>query len=224
MADTVLIVEDDVRIAKWICLYFQKAGFTTVSESNGEDGLATAVSIQPELIILDLMRPGLDGLSFCKQLRKKNATPVIMLTARDSHEDKVTGLNLGADDYVTKPFDPDELVARARAVLRRVTASVQEEIKCAPFVLNLAEETATQSGVPLKIGHAQFKLLEVFVKNPNKVFTREQLIQFAFNKEFDGFDRAIDNHISRLRKLVSSPEYQPIKTVYGAGYRFESSR
>lgn len=223
MTRTVLIVEDDARIAQWVKVYFEKAGFSAQIESDGRKGLSTAKSFPPDLIILDLMLPNLDGMAFCQQFREHHDTPIIMLTARDGNQEKISGLNLGADDYVTKPFDPDELIARANALLRRSQHQVQKILSCPPFTLNLAEQTASLNDEAIELGHAQFKLLEVFARHPNQVLSRDQLIQLAFGKEYDGFDRAIDNHISRLRKAVNIKGNKPIQTVYGAGYKLVSN-
>jgi len=224
MTETILIVEDDLHIASWISKYLENSGFKPLQSHDGQDGLSAVSKYQPDLIILDLMLPKLDGFEFCRELRKYSATPIIMLTARDSNLDKIRGLNMGADDYVTKPFDVDELLARVRALLRRSKQRVEQWLHCPPFSINPSEERVLIDGEEIELVHTQFKLSETFVRNPNKVLSRENLIEMSFGREFDGYDRSIDNHISRLRKIVNINGEQPIKTVYGAGYRFVGTK
>ncbi|MDE2860946.1 MAG: response regulator transcription factor [Chloroflexota bacterium] len=220
MSGTVLIIEDDTRIANWVKVYFERAGFSADVTHDGESGLALARELAPDLIILDLMLPRLDGVELCRILRRESDVPIIMLTAREAPAERVMGLDSGADDYVVKPFDPEELIARAEAVLRRVKGKVQQVLTHGSIMLNETTGIVTVDGEPVALSRAQTALLSTFMRHPNQVLTRDQLISLTFNDNFDGFDRAIDNHVARLRKLISTDGNRPIQTVYGAGYRF----
>ncbi len=223
MSGTVLIIEDDTRIANWVKVYFERAGFSAEVAHDGESGLALARNLAPDLIILDLMLPRLDGVELCRILRRESDVPIIMLTAREAHAERVIGLDSGADDYVVKPFDPEELIARAQAVLRRVKDKVQQVLTQGGITLNETTRSVTVDGEPVDLSQAQIALLSTFMRHPNQALTREQLISLTFNDEFDEFDefdRAIDSQVARLRRQISRDGSQPIQTVYGAGYRF----
>lgn len=220
MSELILIIEDEVRIANWLKVFFEDEGFTAEVIHDGEAGLHLARTLMPNLIVLDLMLPNLDGMEVCRILRSESAVPIIMLTAREAHSDRIRGLESGADDYVVKPFDPEEVVARAKAVLRRVTDQVQRVLKQGPLVVDETIHHVTLNGNPVKLSNAQFALLAVFMRHPNQLLTRDQLITLAFDSDFEGFDRSVDNHVLRLRKQISLGEYRPIETVYGAGYKF----
>ena len=220
MSGTVLIIEDDRRIASWVKIYFERAGFTAEVADDGESGLCLARNLTPDLVILDLTLPRLDGLELCRTLRRESDVPVIMLTAREAHADRITGLDSGADDYIVKPFDPEEVIARAEAVLRRVRGRVQQVLTRDNISLNEATRIVTVNEEPVFLTQAQIALLSTFMRHPNLVLTRDQLISLSFYQEFRGFDRAIDSQIARLRKQISRDGKQPIQTVYGVGYRF----
>ena len=220
MSGTVLIVEDDTRISNWVKVYFERAGFTTEVAYDGESGLALARNLAPDLIILDLMLPRLDGVELCRILRRESDVPIIMLTAREAPAERIIGLESGADDYVVKPFDPDEVIARAHALLRRVKDRVQQVLAHGNITLNETTGVVTVGEESVTLSQAQIALLSTFMRHPNQVLTRDQLISLAFNDEFDGFDRAIDNQVARLRRQLNRNGSQPIQTVYGAGYRF----
>ena len=220
MSQTVLIIEDDRRIASWIKVYFERAGFIAEIAYDGQSGLTDARRLAPDLIILDLMLPRLSGIEVCNILRDESDVPIIMLTAKETHSDRIKGLDSGADDYIVKPFNPDEVVARAKAVLRRVHSEVQQGLNCGNISLNATTQSVTINERPVSLSQTQFALLAAFMRHPNQVLTRDQLITLALDDEFDGFDRAIDNHILRLRKQLANEGHQPIQTVYGAGYRF----
>ena len=220
MSGTILIVEDDTRIANWVKVYFERAGYSAEVTHDGQSGLVLARSLAPDLIILDLNLPRLDGVELCKILRRESDVPIIMLTAREAHAERIIGLDSGADDYIVKPFDPGEVIARAGAVLRRVKDRVQQVLTCGDVTLNETTRSVTVNGEPVALSQAQIALLSTFMRHPNQVLTRDQLISLAFNDEFDGFDRAIDSQIARLRRQISRDGRQPIQTVYGAGYRF----
>ena len=220
MRGTVLIVEDDTRIANWVKVYFERAGFSAEVTHDGESGLELARSLLPDLIILDLMLPRLDGVELCRILRRESDVPLIMLTAREAQDDRIIGLESGADDYIVKPFAPEEVIARADAVLRRVKGRVQQILTHNNITLNETTRSVTMDGEPVPLSQAQIDLLSAFMRHPNQVLTRDQLIELAFDNDFEGFDRAIDNQIARLRKQISRGRNRPIETVYGAGYRF----
>jgi DNA-binding response OmpR family regulator len=216
---TILIIEDERRIADWIRIYLERAGFTAVNAYDGKDGLGLARSLNPDLIILDLMLPGLNGMDLCRIFRQESDVPIIMLTSKGRKEDRINGLDEGADDYITKPFDADELVGRVKAVLRRYRGHVQKTLSCGILYLNESTQEVSLDGQAIKLSRAQFDILSVFMRNPNIVLTRNQLIEQAFNNNFEAFDRAIDTHIRRLRKLIHKNEFKPIQTIYGSGYK-----
>ena len=220
MSDTVLIVEDDTRIANWVRVYFERAGFSAEVAHNGEAGLALARELAPDLIILDLMLPRLDGVELCKILRRESDVAIIMLTAREAPAERIMGLDIGADDYIVKPFDPDEVIARATAVLRRVKDKVQQVLTRGNIMLNETTSVVTVNEEPVTLSQAQIALLSTFMRHPNQVLSRDRLIALAFNDEFEGFDRAIDSQVARLRRQINQDGNTPIQTVYGAGYRF----
>ena len=220
MSGTVLIIEDDTRIANWVKVYFERAGFFAEVAHDGESGLNLARDLIPDLIILDLMLPRLDGVELCRILRRESDVPIIMLTAREAPAERVIGLDSGADDYVIKPFDPDEVIARAHALLRRVKDRVQQVLTRGHITLNETTGMVTVDEEPVTLSQAQIALLSTFMRHPNQLLTRDQLISLAFNDDFDGFDRAIDNQVARLRKQINRNGRQPIQTVYGGGYRF----
>ena len=220
MSGTVLIVEDDTRIANWVKVYFERAGFFAEVAHDGQTGLEMARDLAPQLVVLDLMLPRLDGVELCRILRRESDVPIIMLTARETPAERISGLDSGADDYIVKPFDPEEVIARAEAVLRRVKGKVQQVLTHGNITLNETTQRVTVSEEPVTLSKAQIALLSAFMRHPNQVLTREQLITLAFDDEFDGFDRAIDNQVARLRRQISRGGGQPIQTVYGAGYRF----
>jgi two-component system, OmpR family, alkaline phosphatase synthesis response regulator PhoP len=222
----VLIVDDDVKIVELVKLYLVRDGYHVITAYNGTDALKLARESHPDLLVLDIMLPGINGLEICRILRSESPVPIILLTARTTEQDRIIGLDLGADDYVTKPFSPRELAARVRAVFRRTTDESQnlgpEELKFNNLIVNFLRHEAYIDEKPLKLTPVEFKLLGVFVRDPNRVFSRTQLVEKVLGFDFDGFDRTIDVHILNLRrKLEPSPE-QPkyIKTVYGSGYKF----
>ena len=220
MSGTVLIVEDDTRIANWVKVYFERAGYYAEVAHDGEKGLALARDLAPDLVVLDLMLPRLDGVELCRILRRESDVPIIMLTAREATAERIMGLDSGADDYIVKPFDPDEVIARAAAVLRRVKDRVQQVLTRGNITLNETTGVVTVDEEPVTLSQAQIALLSTFMRHPNQVLTRDQLISLTFNDDFDGFDRAIDSQIARLRRQITRNGRQPIQTVYGAGYRF----
>ena len=220
MSGHVLIIEDDVRIADWVRIYFERAGYTAEVAHDGQTGLNLARRLAPDLIILDLTLPRLDGVELCRILRRESDVPIIMLTAREAPAQRIIGLDSGADDYIVKPFDPTEVIARAEAVLRRVRGKVQQLLTSGAICLNETTGTVTVNDERVDLSQAQIALLATFMRHPNQVLTRDQLISLTFRHGFEGFDRAIDSQVARLRKRISHEGNQPIETVYGAGYRF----
>ncbi len=220
MSGTVLIIEDDTRIANWVKIYFERAGYSAEVAHDGVTGLDQARFLRPDLVILDLMLPRLDGVELCRILRRESDVPIIMLTAREAQAEKILGLDSGADDYIVKPFDPGEVIARAEAVLRRVKGRVQQVVTLGNITLNETTRSVTVGEEPVTLSQAQIALLETFMRHPNQVLTRDQLISLTFDRGFQGFDRAIDSQVARLRKQIDRGGGQPIQTVYGAGYKF----
>jgi len=218
----VLVVDDDVKTVELVKLYLDRDGYRVLTAYDGTAALRLAREGHPDLIGLDLMLPGIDGLEICRILRNESDVPIIMLTAMTTDQDKLTGLGLGADDYVTKPFSPRELAARVRAVLRRLPGERgPNEIKHGELAVNFLKREAYLVGIPLNLTQIEFKLLGVLVKEPGRVFSRAQLIENAFGYDFEGFDRTIDVHILNLRRKLEPDPSHPayIKTVYGAGYK-----
>ncbi|MEE8413084.1 MAG: response regulator transcription factor [Dehalococcoidales bacterium] len=218
----VLVVDDDVKTVELVKLYLNRDGYRVITANDGLEALRLAREIRPDLVVLDLMLPGMDGLTICRTLRNESDVPIIMLTARATDQDKLTGLGMGADDYVTKPFSPRELAARVRTVLRRLPGERGPiEIELGELRVNFQRHEASIGNRQLNLTPAEFKLLGVMVKEPGRVFTREQLIEQAIGYDFEGFDRTIDVHILNLRrKLGASPGHSGyIKTVYGVGYK-----
>jgi len=218
----VLVVDDDVKTVELVKLYLNRDGYRVLTAYDGVEALRLAREGRPDLIVLDLMLPGVDGLEVCHILREESDVPIIMLTARTTDEDKLAGLELGADDYVTKPFSPRELAARVRAVLRRLPGERGPvEIQHGELTVDFVKYEAFLAGRPLNLTPTEFKLLGVLVKEPGKVFNRAQLIEKVLGHDFEGFDRTIDVHILNLRRKLEPDPYHPryLKTVYGAGYK-----
>lgn len=225
----ILIVDDDENIAELISLYLTKECFDTKMVYNGEDALAAFDTYHPNLVLLDLMLPGIDGYQVCREIRAKSATPVIMLSAKGEVFDKVLGLELGADDYIMKPFDSKEMVARIRAVLRRYQAVKQEapvadNIKCVTYEgleINLTNYSVTCDGQSVDMPPKELELLYFLASSPNQVFTREQLLDQIWGYEYIGDTRTVDVHIKRLREKIKDHPTWSLSTVWGIGYKFE---
>ena len=223
----VLVVDDDVKTVELVKLYLNRDGYRVFTAYDGVEALRLARESHPDLIVLDLMLPGIDGLQICRTLRSESDVPIIMLTAKTTDQDKLTGLDLGADDYVTKPFSPKELAARVRAVLRRLPGERgPEQIKHGALTVDFLKHEASLAGRPLNLTTVEFKLLGILVKEPGRVFSRAKLIEKALGYDFEGFDRTIDVHILNLRqKLEPDPKHpEYIKTVYGAGYKIAEAK
>ena len=221
----ILVVDDDPNVVELVRLYLERDGYEVLTANDGATGLEMAIEEQPSLIVLDLMLPRMDGMEVCRALREESSVPVIMLTAMVEEDDRLAGLDLGADDYVTKPFSPRELAARVRAVLRR-TARDQDDagpvnLESGPFVVDLRQRTVNVDGTPVTLTPTEFRLLALLVREPGRTFTREQIIDRVFGYDFDGFDRTVDAHMSSLRRKVDTVPgtAKRIQTVYGSGYR-----
>ncbi len=223
MAHKILVVDDDPNTAHLVKLYLERDGHTVFVASDGAEAIDMAREKRPDLIVLDLMLPRVDGLEVCRTLRQESEVAIIMLTARTTDGDKMGGLDVGADDYVTKPFSPGELSARVRAVLRRLPGERgPAELRRGDVVLDFLRKEAFLAGRPLGLTRAEFKLLSVLAMQPGRVFDREQLIDKALGHNFEGYERTIDAHVRNLRRKLepdpSHPRY--VKTMYGAGYSF----
>jgi len=222
----VLVVDDDVKTVELVKLYLNRDGYRVLTAYDGVEALRLARESHPDLIVLDLMLPRIDGLEVCRSLRAESDVPIIMLTARTTDEDKLAGLDLGADDYVTKPFSPRELAARVRAVLRRLPEEASQrgpdEIKHSELTVNFRQREAFLGSKPLNLTPIEFKILGVIIREPGRVFSRAQLIEKTLGYDFEGFDRTIDVHILNLRRKLEPDPHHPqyVKTVYGAGYKF----
>lgn len=219
----ILVVDDDTKTVELVKLYLNRDGYKVLTAYDGIEALRLAREGHPDLIVLDLMLPGIDGLEICRTLRNESDVPIIMLTARTTDQDKLTGLELGADDYMTKPFSPRELAARVRTVLRRLPGERgPAQVTQGELVVDFHKHEATLASRPLNLTSVEFRLLGVLVKEPGRVFSRAQLIDQALGPDFEGFDRTIDVHILNLRRKLEPDPGHPryIKTVYGVGYKF----
>ncbi len=222
----VLVVDDEKKITDLLKAYLEKDGYEVLVANDGSQSLDLAKTQNPDLVILDLNLPGMDGLDVCKTLRGWSKVPVIMLTARDEETDKIIGLELGADDYVTKPFSPREIVARVKAVLRRLEDGKQpdDQISVGDLVLDMAQHEAMYQGKQLQLTPREFNLIAVLARNPGRVYTRLQLLEQAFNEYYEGYERTVDAHIKNIRQKLSkiAPDISnPLVTVHGVGYKFE---
>lgn len=224
MNELILVVEDEPKISKLAQDYLERGGFQVVLAADGVTALATARHKRPNLVILDLNLPGMDGLDVCRALRRESDVPVIMLTARVDETDRLIGLELGADDYITKPFSPRELVARVRAVLRRVRGGVQpaEVIRVGDLEIDVNGHRISRAGQEVHLTRTEFTLLAVLAQNAGQTFSREQLLDRLHGVVYDGFDRSIDSHIKNLRRKLEPDPLDPIYivTIYGVGYKF----
>ncbi len=220
---TILVVDDEPRIVQLARDYLEHAGFAVASAADGPTALDVARSRHPDLVVLDLALPGMDGLDVARALRERSAVPIVMLTARDDEVDRILGLELGADDYVTKPFSPRELVARVRAVLRRTERSGQpsDVIRAGDLALDVPRMRVTVGDRPVDLTPTEFELLATLARQPGRVFTRSQLLDALHGVAFESYERAIDTHVKNLRRKVEPDPRQPryVQTVYGVGYR-----
>ena len=230
MGNKVLIIDDDEKLCKLLKEYLEDNGFKVLTLADGSDIKKTLQKELPKMVILDIMLPGKDGLEVLKEIRMDHTIPVIMLTAKGDHTDRIVGLELGADDYLPKPFNPRELLARMKAVLRRAVPEDRDKVrkkedtllKVGGVTLNKAKQTVLIKNKELELSSTEYKILEVLMRHPNVVFSRDQLMNLARGRDFMAFDRSIDVHISKLRAKLEPDPRSPmrIKTVWGAGYMF----
>jgi two-component system alkaline phosphatase synthesis response regulator PhoP len=226
-AGTILVVDDEPGIVTIVRDYLDRAGFRVLTAGDGETALRLARTERPSLVLLDLMLPGLDGLDVTRALRQDpstNGLPLIMLTARVDETDRVAGLELGADDYITKPFSPREVVARVRAVLRRAEGppTYNGVLRADDLAIDLQRRTVRRGDTPVELTATEFDLLATLARQPGRPFTRAQLVDLVYGDDFDGYDRTVDAHIKNIRRKIEPDPREPryIQMVYGVGYRF----
>ena len=224
MNELVLVVDDEPKITKLAQDYLERNGFQVLTAADGQEALTFFRHQRPDFVVLDLNLPGLDGLDVARALRKESDVPIIMLTARVEETDRLIGLELGADDYITKPFSPRELVARVRAVLRRVQGGVRQSglIRAGDLEIDLNGYKLTRAGQAIHLTRTEFTLLAALAQNAGQTMTREQLLDHLHGVAYDGFDRSIDSHIKNIRRKIEPDPLNPqyVITVYGVGYQF----
>ncbi len=227
MTGKILVIDDDRKTVELVKLYLESEGFHVFSAFDGQMAIQIARKHTPDLIVLDLMLPKVDGIEVCRSIRAESQVPIIMLTARTTEEDKLQGLNLGADDYIVKPFSPREVLARVKAVLRRAQSyrepdlDKSQRIVFGNLVVDPAKHEATINGNQVLLTPKEFKLLQLFTRHPGRAFSRSELMDEAFGKEYEGLERTIDVHVMNLRRKIEdiSEISVAIKTVYGTGYK-----
>lgn len=228
MAQTILIIEDERRIAAAVSDYLKAEGFAVVTAEDGVSGLERARALRPDLVVLDLMLPLMSGLEVLRELRRESSLPVIVLTARSEETDRVLGLELGADDYLTKPFSLRELTARVRAVLRRAGGQGEPEavISAGGVTLDLERHEASVNGMTIDLTPTEFRLLARLIERPGRVHSRLQLLEAVYGDVYEGYERSIDTHISNLRRKIERAGLTPapIETVFGIGYRYRAEK
>jgi two-component system alkaline phosphatase synthesis response regulator PhoP len=223
---TILVVDDEPKIIQLARDYLEHAGFAVLTARDGKTALAGVRSAKPDLVILDLGLPGMDGLDVTRAVRKDSNVPIVMLTARGEESDKLVGLELGADDYITKPFSPKELVARVRAVLRRAESAREspsaEVIRVRDVALDVPRMRVTVGGRPVDVTPTEFQLLAALARQPGRIFTRAQLLDAVRGVAFESYERAIDAHVKNIRRKIEPDPHEPryVLTVYGVGYKF----
>lgn len=223
MNKTILIIDDDKKLNNLLSDYFSKFGFKVTAVTHPDEGLKILKRELPDIIILDIMLPKMDGFEVCKEIRKEYSVPIIMLTARGEVTDRIVGLELGADDYLPKPFEPRELVARIQSVLRRSSEDLKSGIiKFGRLVVDIEKHSVLLDGENVDLTTMEFEILSLFIRNPGKVFTRDHLMDRIRGIEWEAFDRSIDVLISRLRQKLNDHPKKPsfIKTIWGTGYKF----
>ena len=222
---TVLIVEDELKITRLVRDFLEQAGFAVLEAADGQAALSVARAERPDMIVLDLSLPGMDGLDVTRRLRETSSVPIIMLTARTEESDRIVGLELGADDYVTKPFSPKELVARIRAVLRRADATVgaAEVVRAGPVTIDIPKrQVAVGDHDDVELTATEFDVLLALARHPGRIFTRAQLLDRVHGVSFESYERSIDAHIKNIRRKIEADPRRPelVLTVYGVGYKF----
>ena len=225
MPKKILVVDDEPKIVEICQDYLKSAGYDVVTAATGTEGLSAARLEKPDLVVLDLMLPEMDGLDVCRNLRRESDVPIIMLTARVEETDKLIGLELGADDYITKPFSPRELVARVRVVLRRIQGDpTSDVIRVGSLVLNRARYEITLPDQTISLTPTEFEIMATLMSQPGRIFSRQQLLSAAHGVAFESYERAIDSHIRNLRRKLEASESMggQIVTVHGVGYKIET--
>jgi two-component system alkaline phosphatase synthesis response regulator PhoP len=224
MNETILVVDDEPKIVKQARDYLERSGFRVVTAGDGKTALAQARHERPDLIVLDLNLPEMDGLDVCRALRRESDVPIVMLTARVDEADRLIGLELGADDYITKPFSPRELVARVRAVLRRVQGGVHQPglVRAGDLEIDLQGHRVARDGEAIDLTRSEFNLLALLAQHPGQTFSRAQLLDRLHGVAYDGYDRSVDAHVKNLRRKLEPEPSEPryVLTVYGVGYKF----
>jgi len=218
----ILIIDDEPNIVELVKLYLAREGYQVESASSGAEGLSKAASFKPELIVLDIMLPDMDGLDVCRRIRAEGSTPILMLSARREDVDRIVGLELGADDYLTKPFNPHELTARVKAILRRAKGApspAQQKIEMAKLSIDIARHEVVVAGTPVALRSKEFALLAVFAQNPGIVLSRERLLTQVWGYDFYGETRTVDVHVNHLRDKLAGSGVD-IETLRGTGYKF----
>ncbi len=223
--ESILVVEDEPKISELLKLYLEREGYQVVVTADGGAALESFRRREPQMVILDLNLPVVDGLEVCRRIRRDSSVPILMLTARDEEADKLIGLELGADDYVTKPFSPREVVARVRAVLRRTAQGsqpTQEILRAGDLTLDPGRHLVHRGDESLDLTPTEFRLLEVLMRNPGRVYSRLQLLDQVQGEAFEGYERTIDAHVKNLRQKIEPDPQHPtyLQTVYGVGYKF----
>jgi DNA-binding response OmpR family regulator len=221
-----LVIDDEEKIVEVIKSYMEKEDFTVATAFNGKDALEQYNNFKPDIVILDLMLPDISGEELCRKIRIVGDTPIIMLTAKVEEEYILNGLNMGADDYITKPFSPKQLVARVKAILRRTQNTIEEEralsFNQGDLEINIESHSVKKSGIAVSLTPVEFDILLKLSKHPNKVFTREELISLVLGEDYEGYDRTIDTHVKNLRQKIETNTKDPqyVVTIYGVGYKF----
>lgn len=223
----ILIVDDEIKIVEAVRAYLENSGYNVSTSYDGEEALSKFEKENPDLVVLDLMLPKISGEEVCRKIRKQSRIPIIMLTAKVQEDDKINGFNIGADDYVTKPFSPRELVVRVKTLLRRCSDGISPLFNIMNWnngnlEIDFTNMTTKKNGIKISLTQTEFKILSSLIKYPKKVFTREEIIELALGIDFDGFDRTIDSHIKNLRSKIEDDSSNPvyILTVRGLGYKF----
>ncbi len=226
MSKKILVVDDEPQIVKVLKAYLEKAGFQVVTASDGNAVLSVFQHEKPDFLILDLNLPGMDGLDICKAIRRGSNIPILMLTARVEETDRLIGLELGADDYVIKPFSPREVVARVKTIFRRTTADLAKPdvVQAGNLVIDLQQHTVSLAGKPVELTPTEFDILVTLARQPKRVFSRLQIMEQAQGDAFEGYERTIDAHIKNIRLKLEPNPRRPIyiQTVFGLGYKFEA--
>ena len=223
----ILVVEDEPKMLSMITQFLEGEGWEVYGSATGEEALKLMPKVAPDVVVLDWMLPGMSGLDVCRRIRAESQVPLIMLTAKADEVDKLLGLELGADDYITKPFSLRELLARIRAVLRRSSAAWREErLRIGDLIIDLDKHEVRKAGVKVQLTPTEFKILSILASSPGRVYSRLQLVDAVLGEAYQGYERSIDTHISNLRKKLGDDSAQPryIDTVYGVGYKMLDAR